>query len=53
MCPEPTYEEFLSIIDMLNSDDASIVQLGIKMLVGYNVEKYKLSFRLILQTRTN
>lgn len=53
MCPEPTYEEFLSIIDMLNSDDASIVQLGIKMLVGYNVEKYKLSFRLILQTRAN
>lgn len=53
MCPEPTYEELLSIIDMLNSDDASIVQLGIKMLAGYNVDKYKLSLKLILCTRTN
>lgn len=53
MCPEPTYEELLSIIDMLNSDDASVVQLGVKMLAGYNVEKYKLSLRLILCTRTN
>ena len=53
MCPEPTYDEFLSIIDMLNSADASVVQLGIKMLAGYNVEKYKLSFRLILCTRRN
>lgn len=53
MCPDPTYEEFLSIIDMLNSDDASVVQLGIKMLAGYNIEKYKLSFRLILCTRKN
>ena len=53
MCPEPTYEEFLSIIDMLNSDDASVVQLGVKMLAGYNVDKYKLSFRLILCTRKN
>lgn len=51
MCPEPTYDEFISIIDMLNSDDTSVVQLGIKLLSGYNVEKYKLSFRLILQTR--
>lgn len=53
MCPDPTYDEFLSIIDMLNSDDASVVQLGIKMLAGYNIEKYKLSFRLILCTRKN
>ena len=53
MCPEPTYEEFLSIIDMLNSDDASVVQLGVKMLTGYNIDKYKLSFRLILCTRKN
>lgn len=53
MCPDPTYDEFLSIIDMLNSDDASVVQLGVKMLAGYNIEKYKLSFRLILCTRKN
>lgn len=53
MCPDPTYDEFLSIVDMLNSDDASVVQLGIKMLAGYNIEKYKLSFRLILCTRKN
>ena len=52
MCPEPTYDEFISIVDMLNSEDTSIVQLGIKLLSGYNVEKYKLSFRLILQTRS-
>lgn len=53
MCPDPTYDEFMSIIDMLNSDDASVVQLGVKMLAGYNIEKYKLSFRLILCTRRN
>lgn len=53
MCPEPTYDEFLSIIDMLNSDDASVVQLGVKMLAGYNVDKYRLSFRMILCTRRN
>ena len=53
MCPEPTYDEFKSIIDMLNSDDASVVQLGVKMLAGYNVDKYKLSFRMILCTRRN
>lgn len=53
MCPDPTYDEFMSIIDMLNSDDASVVQLGVKMLAGYNVEKYKLSFKLILCTRRN
>lgn len=53
MCPDPTYEEFVSIIDMLNSDDASIVQLGVKMIAGYNVEKYKLSFKLILCSRRN
>lgn len=53
MCPEPTYDEFKSIIDMLDSDDASVVQLGIKMLAGYNVDKYKLSFRMILCTRRN
>lgn len=53
MCPEPTYDEFLSIIDMLNSDDAAVVQLGVKMLAGYNVAKYKLSFRMILCSRRN
>lgn len=53
MCPEPTYEEFNSVLDMLNSEDASVVQLGVKMLTGYNVEKYKLSMRLILLTRRN
>ena len=53
MCPEPTYEEFESILDMLNSEDASVVQLGVKMLTGYNVDKYKLSMRLILYTRVN
>ena len=53
MCPEPTYEEILSLIDMLDSEDASVVQLGVKMLTGFNVEKYKLTFRLILYTRSN
>ena len=51
MCPEPTEQEFLSIIDMLDSEDASVVQLGVKMLAAYNIDKYKLSFRLILCTR--
>lgn len=53
MCPEPTYEEFESILEMLNSEDASIVQLGVKMIAGYNVDKYKLSMRLVLCTRLN
>lgn len=53
MCPEPTYEEFVSILDMLDSQDASVVQLGTKMIAGYNVDKYKLSMRLILTTRSN
>ena len=53
MCPEPTYDEFISILDMLNSEDASVVQLGVKMIAGYNVDKYKLSMSLILQTRSN
>jgi hypothetical protein len=53
MCPEPTYEEICSLIDMLNSEDASVVQLGVKMITGFNVEKYKLTFKLILYTRQN
>ena len=53
MCPEPTYDEMMSLVDMLNSEDASIVQLALKMIAGYNVDKYKLTFRLILYTRTN
>ncbi|MBO7693462.1 MAG: hypothetical protein J6T10_12600 [Methanobrevibacter sp.] len=53
MCPEPTYDEVTSLIDMLNSEDASVVQLGVKMLTGFNVEKYKLTFKLILYTRSN
>lgn len=53
MCPEPTYEEIISLVDMLNSEDAAVVQLGVKMLTGFNVEKYKLTFKLILYTRSN
>ena len=53
MCPEPTYDEIMSVIDMLNSDDASIVQLGVKLIAGFNVEKYKMTFKLILYTRSN
>lgn len=53
MCPEPTYDEIMSVIDMLNSDDASIVQLGVKLITGFNVEKYKMTFKLILYTRSN
>ena len=52
MCPEPTYEELDSIIDMLNSEDAATAQLGVKLLQGYNVNDYKLSLRLILCTRS-
>lgn len=51
MCPDPNYDEFINIIDMLNSDDAAVVQLGAKMLTGYNVDKYRLTFRLILMSR--
>ena len=53
MCPEPTYEELSSIVDMLNSEDAATVQLGVKMIQGYNVDKYKMTLRLILCTRQN
>ena len=51
MCPEPTFDELCSIIDMLNSDDAAVVQLAIKTLSAYDIAKYKLTFRLILYTR--
>lgn len=51
MCPEPTYEELESVIEMLNSDDAATAQLGVKLLQGYNINDYKLSLRLILCTR--
>lgn len=53
MCPEPTYEEVISLVDMLNSEDSAVVALGVKMLTGFNVAKYKLTFRLILYTRSN
>lgn len=53
MCSDITYDELLSIIDMLDSEDASVVQLGMKALQAYNVEKYKLTLRLILMTRIN
>ena len=53
MCPDMTYDELLSIVDMLNSEDAAVVQLGMKALQAYNVEKYRLTLRLILMTRLN
>lgn len=53
MCPEPTFEELSSVVDMLNSEDAATVQLGVKMIQGYNTNEYKLSLRLILCTRCN
>lgn len=53
LCPEPTYNELESVIDMLNSEDAATVQLGVKMIQGYNVDKYKMTLRLILCTRSN
>jgi hypothetical protein len=53
LCPEPTYEEIESIVDMLNSEDAATVQLGVKMIQGYNANKYRLTLRLILCTRDN
>ena len=53
LCPEPTYEEIESIVDMLNSEDAATVQLGVKMIQGYNANKYRLTLRLILCTREN
>ena len=53
MCPDMTYDELLSIVDMINSEDAAVVQLGMKALAAYNVEKYRLTLRLILMTRKN
>ena len=53
MCPDMTYEDILSIIDMLDSEDTAVVQLGMKALQAYNVEKYRLTLRLILMTRLN
>lgn len=51
LCPEPTAEELNSIVEMLDSDDDNVVKLGTKMLSGYNVTKYPLTFRLILLSR--
>ena len=53
ICPEPTYDELESVLDMLNSEDAATVQLGVRMIQGYNVDKYKMTMRLILCTRSN
>ena len=53
MCPELTYQEISSIIEMLDSEDASVVQLGMKTLTAYNASKYKLTLRLILCSREN
>ena len=53
MCPDFTVNELESILEMLNSEDAAVVQLGVKTLQAYNIEKYKMTLRLILCSRSN
>ena len=48
MCPDVTLDEINSIYDMLSSSDKSVVQLGMKMITGFNVDKYRLTFRMLL-----
>lgn len=45
---EPTIDDMLSLWDMLKSTDKSIVKLGVDMVAGFNLTKYRLSFRLLL-----
>lgn len=49
--PEITEEEVLSIKDMLESRDASVAGLGLKMLGSYNLDCYKRSLGLIIKRR--
>jgi len=53
MSDDLTYETLISILDMLNSVDTSVVQLGVKTLQSFNIDKYKLSCRLLLCSRDN
>lgn len=52
MCPDFTVSEIESIIEMLNSEDTAVVQLGVKTLQAYNISKYKMTLRLILCSRS-
>lgn len=48
MLPDPTLDEVLAIKDMLNSTDSSIIKLAIRMIAGFNISKFPLTFRLLL-----
>lgn len=46
--PDPTIDELTAIREMLNSQDKAVVKLGAQMIAGYNVNKWPLTFRLLL-----
>ena len=43
----------MSIAEMLNSPDSALWDLGVRLLGTYNIQKYRLSSRLILLSNTN
>lgn len=51
--PDPTLDELLAIKDMLHSSDSSIMKLATKMIGGFNISKFPLTFRLLLYESYN
>lgn len=50
--PELDYEQLVNIKEMLNSRDGDVIRLGFNMLSGCNIDRYKLTLRLILFTNS-
>lgn len=46
--PDLTFEEAMSMSEMLCGKDSSAIQMTLKILNGYNIYKYRLSCRLLL-----
>lgn len=47
--PDPTLTEICTINEMLNSSDNSIIKLGALMAASFNINKWPLTFRVLLQ----
>ena len=51
--PDPDLDSLLTIKDMINSTDRSVVKLGANMAAGFNLTKWPLTFRVLLGTSGN
>lgn len=50
---DPILQELVTISEMLQSSDNSIVKMGILMVSGYNLNKWLLTFRVLMGYNTN